>query len=104
MSIHLNADTSTTWHGAQVFYDNVLSENENIAKYIQESLIKNLNTKREYKQITGQYMYKRIKVPGVLVEAGFITNGNERYLLKQSDYQIKLSKSITDGIINYFTK
>jgi len=104
LSIHLNADLSPTWFGAQVFYDDVVLENKIVAEFIQESLINDLNTKRKFKQITGQYMYGRINVPGVLIEAGFITNPNERYLLKQKEYQVKISKSISKGVINYFTK
>jgi len=102
LSIHLNADTSSTWYGAQVFYDKVNSENEVLAKYIQQSYVKNLNTKREYKNISGHYLYKRINVKGVLIEAGFITNSNERYLLQTEKYQKKISQATIEGIINYF--
>ena len=102
LSIHLNADLSPTWKGAQVFYDVVNEENEILASYIQESLKQNLNTARRHKQINGHYMYQRIKIRGVLVEAGFITNPNDRYLLQTGDYQKKLSKAITEGVINYF--
>ena len=38
ISIHLNADTSTTYHGAQVFYDSKVKENKKIAELIQEDL------------------------------------------------------------------
>ena len=102
LSIHLNADTSSTWRGAQVFYDTVNEENQKLASIISKSLKQNLNTKREHKKINDHYMYRRIKVKGVLIEAGFITNPNDRYLLQNNDYQIKLSKTITDGVINYF--
>jgi len=47
-------------------------------------------------------MYSRIKVPGVLIEVGFLTNDNDRYLLKTETYQSKLATFITEGIINYF--
>lgn len=104
LSIHLNADTSSTWYGAQVFFDTVNSENELLAKYIQESYVKTLDTKREYKNIKGHYLYKRINIPGVLIEAGFITNPNDRYLLKTNKYQKKFSKSTVEGIINYLKK
>jgi len=48
-------------------------------------------------------MYRRIKsVPGVLVEVGFITNSNERYLLRQNTYQNKVCDSIIQGVLNYY--
>ena len=103
ISIHLNADTSATWKGAQIFYEDVNEENEKIARILQEQLKCDLNTNREYKKLSNQYMYKRIKVKGVLAEVGFITNPNERYLLKQSDYQYKIAESLSNGIIKYFT-
>lgn len=101
-SIHLNADTSTTWRGAQAFYDDVNEKNEQIAKIMQEQFKTNLNSNRNYKHLTDQYMYRRINVPGALLEVGFITNPNERYLLKQESYQKKIAITITKGIVNYF--
>ena len=102
LSIHLNADTSSTWRGAQAFYDDVNEKNEEIAKIMQQEFKTNLNSTRNYKQLTDQYMYRRINVPGVLLEVGFITNPGERYLLKQENYQKKIATAITNGIVKYF--
>ena len=102
LSIHLNADLSSTWKGAQVFYNKINPENEVIANKLQEQLKNDLNTQRKYKQTVNEYMYKLINVPGVLVEVGFITNPNERYLLQQNEYQTKLVESITNGVLKYF--
>ena len=103
ISIHLNAETSSTWNGAQVFYDDVNENNEKLAKLIQEEFKKNTNTKRKYKQTNELYMYKRIERVGVLVEAGFISNPNERYNLKQEWYQEKIANIITNGILKFFS-
>lgn len=103
ISIHLNADTSSTWKGAQIFYEDVNDENEKIAKIFQEQFKSDLKTDRKYKKLSNQYMYKRIKVKGVLAEVGFITNPNERFLLKQSNYQYKIADSLSKAIIKYFT-
>lgn len=103
LSIHLNADTSNTWRGAQVFYDDVNSKNKKFAEIMQDSFKKNLNSNREYKEISTYYMYRRIKkVPGALLEVGFLTNANERYLLQQNEYQKKISNAITEGVITFF--
>lgn len=102
LSIHLNADTSSTWRGAQVFYDDINEKNIKIAEILQTVLKEDLKTKRKYKQINNEYLHKRVKVPGVLVEVGFITNENERYLLRQATYQQKIANSITRGVIKYF--
>ena len=104
LSIHLNSDVSSTWQGAQVFYDTVNEKNEIIAKIMQEQFKMDLKTNREYKQINNHYLYQRVKIPGVLLEVGFISNPNERYLLKQESYQEKIAISIKNGLINYFTQ
>lgn len=104
LSIHLNSDISSTWQGAQAFYDKVNEENEIIAKIMQEQFKKDLKTNREYKQINDHYLYQRVKIPGVLLEVGFISNPNERYLLKQESYQEKIAISIKNSLINYFTQ
>jgi len=102
LSIHLNAETSSLWRGAQVFYDDVNPKNEKIAEIMQKRFQKNLSSKREYKEINNGYMYKNINVPGVLIEVGFITNPSDRYLLKQSTYHQKVANNIVDGIIEYY--
>lgn len=104
ISIHLNAESSSTWNGAQVFYDDVNEKNIKLAKIIQEEFKKNTSTKRNYQITNDMYMYKRIKQVGVLVEVGFISNPNERYILKQEWYQEKVSNIITNGILKYFSQ
>ena len=47
-------------------------------------------------------MYNNIKSPGVLIEAGFISNPDDNYLLRNKDYQKKLVVLISDAIENYF--
>ena len=98
ISIHLNSVSSTTWRGAQVFYDDVNERNKTIAEILQS----NLNKERDIKEIDDILMNRKIKIPGVLIEAGFLSNPNDRYLLKNSDYQYKLCGKIKDGIIKYF--
>lgn len=102
ISIHLNSIASSTWRGAQVFYDDINPKNEKLAKLLQNTLKKDLKSSREYKEMTDMYMYKRIKIPVVLVEVGFLSNDNERYLLLQKTYQDKVAKSLCGGIIEYF--
>lgn len=103
LSIHLNAETSSSWHGAEAYYDDIHSENEKIAKIMQEEFQKNLGSKRNYKKTDTMYLHKRVKRPGVLLEVGFLSNPNDRYLLTQATYQDKVAFTIMNGIIRYFT-
>ena len=102
ISIHLNADTSTTYHGAQVFYDSKVKENKKIAELIQEDLKQYLYTTREAKEKNDMYLFHRLEKPGVLVEIGYITNPNDRYLLIQDNYQDKVANVLTNSVIRYF--
>ena len=102
ISIHLNSISSSTWSGAQVFYDDVNSKNYDFAMLMQEQLKTDLKTTREVKEITTMLMNRKITIPGILIEAGFLSNPNDRYLLQQADYQYKIVESIKRGIIKYF--
>lgn len=102
ISIHLNSISSSTWSGAQVFYDDVNENNYDLALLMQEQLKTDLKTTREVKEISTMLMNRKITIPGVLIEAGFLSNPNDRYLLQKADYQYKIVESIKKGIIKYF--
>lgn len=99
ISIHLNS-YGTSWYGVQIFYDDNNSNNEVLAS-IMDKNIRDLNGNRTYKNKNDLYLLKNIKVPGILVEVGFLSNENERYLLTNSKYQEKVSKSLCNGIKEY---
>lgn len=102
LSIHLNATTSATWKGAQVFYDDINPENQVLGAIIQNNFRKYLGSKRKLKRISDLYMYKDIQRPGVLLELGFLSNANERYILRKEYYQKKISNAIVESLITYF--
>ena len=104
ISIHLNSTTSKTWKGLEVFYTNKNIENKEIANQITNDLKKNIKNVREIKEDNTYYMYKHIKYPGVLIEAGFISNPDENYLLRQEEYQNKLITLLADSIEKYYQK
>ena len=104
ISIHLNATNSKKWMGAQTFYDDVNPENKKIAQIMQEELKNNLNTNREIDEISNMLLNRKVTIPGVLIEVGFLSNDNERYLLKQDSYQEKISQTIVKGILKYYKK
>lgn len=100
ISIHQNIYQNKKYSGPQVFY---VKDNQKLAETIQNTLNKYLNAKRKVKTINNTYMYKLLKKKGILIECGFISNDNERYKLKTEEYQLKLSKIITEGIITYYS-
>lgn len=102
LSIHLNAETTGVWKGAQIFYNDINEENEKIAKLLQDEFKDKLNSTRKYKKDNTLYMQKKITIPGVLIEVGFLSNANDRYLLKQKTYQQKVANVISNGLVKYF--
>ena len=104
ISIHLNSVTNASWRGLQVFYTTKNEENKLIAETITNHLKESISNVREIKKDNTYYMYKHITSPGVLIEAGFISNPNDSYLLRNKEYQDKLISSISDSIEIYLQK
>jgi N-acetylmuramoyl-L-alanine amidase len=104
VSIHLNAIPSPRWSGAQTFYNRTISENEELARFVQDEVRRNLeNTNRQAKPIHNVYLVKHAQIPGVLIEAGFLSNPTEAELLQTEKYQQKVAASIYQGILRYYT-
>ena len=103
ISIHINWYQNTSMKGAEVLYNSINENNEKLAKSIMKEFKTDLGSTRTIKT-TDLYMYRNTTTPGVLVECGYLSNPTERTLLQQEDYQKKLAKSITNGIINYLKK
>lgn len=106
VSIHMNKFTDSKYSGPQVFYSPSFNQSETLAKNIQNSLISELNPemKREIKKSDGSiYLLKSAKIPGVLVECGFLSNDKEEKLLLSSAYREKVAFAIYKGIMNSLT-
>lgn len=96
LSIHLNYLEDSYYSGIQVFGT---KENLEIAKIVQNSLNKTLNSNRDAKIIPSDtYMYNKLKPKGLLIECGFLSNFKERNLLITKEYQKKVAKEIATSI------
>lgn len=104
ITVHANAIPETKWRGAQVFYHKEGHVGgELLAKSIQQSIREALqNTEREALSIKQVYLLKKVEVPAVLVETGFLSNDDERALLSNADYQQKMATAIVEGIETYY--
>lgn len=104
ITIHANAIPNSKWRGAQVFYHAGGHPNsQHLANEIQNAIKEDLqNTDREALAIKQVYLLKKITVPAVLVETGFISNEEEKELLRNVKYQEQMAVAIVRGIENYF--
>lgn len=103
LSVHVNAIPEQRWRGSQVFYHaEGHPGGELLAKSIQGSFVNNLqNTDREALAIKGVYLLKKVPMPSVLIETGFISNPEERALLTDPAYRGKVADAIVEGIIQF---
>lgn len=99
ISIHVNADPSPQWFGAQTFYKYNNPASKVIGESIQSELKRILkNTKREAKE-GNYYLMDKTNMPTVIVEVGFLSNLKEEKLLLQDEYQAKIAYAILSGIL-----
>lgn len=100
LSIHINYLEDTSYYGGQIFYYG--EENKKLAEFLQ-SEFNTISYPRSIKPMPNIYMYRRLKIPGVLVECGFISNKKEREKLITPAYQKEIAKVLNQGLVNYFT-
>lgn len=100
ISIHLNYLDDSSYDGPQVFYSNVLEDNQPLALKIQNYLNSKLEKDREIKKISNTiYMYSKLKIPGVLVECGFLSNSAEREKLLDDTYIDQFSAYLVESFL-----
>jgi len=100
LSIHMNYLSDSKYYGGQVFYT---EGNEKLASVMQDSFRKKLKSPMEEKKLSETiYMFKKLNIPGVLIECGFLSNPKERDLLNTLEYQEMVALTIVDGLIKYF--
>jgi len=104
VSIHQNSFDGASVRGAQVFYFNRSDSSKRLAECIQSTIKDNLiaNNRFEAKPNDNYYVLKQTSMPAVLVECGFLSNSNDKYMLTQDEYQEKMAWSIYMGIVAYF--
>lgn len=102
ISLHLNTYSEEKYSGSQVFYANTNPNNKNMAKVMMAVLKEDLeNTKREAKELDTIYLLNKAKTTGIILEAGFMTNKSEFFLLQDDKYQLKLASTVTKGVNKY---
>ncbi|CVH79059.1 N-acetylmuramoyl-L-alanine amidase LytC precursor [Clostridiales bacterium CHKCI006] len=100
VSIHLNASSSSSAWGSQVFYYTNSEQGQLLAKSIHQEMQKVTGTRKSI-QSANFYVLRATATTGVLIECGFISHPSERGQLSNSSYHEKLAIAISDGIGNY---
>ncbi len=96
LSIHQNTYPGSRYHGTHVFYAPT-EGSQKLAEHFQNSIKTALqpDNERAVKQIPDTvYIMNHVTCPAILIECGFLTNPGEEALLRDEDYQRKLSAVI----------
>lgn len=106
VSIHQNSFPKSNVKGAQVFYYKNSPEGKRLALLIQSRLkeVADIDNERTPKENDNYYVLKKIDIPSVIVECGFLSNGVEHDKLMSNEYQEKLAWAIYMGILDYFNE
>lgn len=103
ISLHMNYLNDSRYYGTQVFYSDINKKNKIIANTIQDVVNSSFKTNRKPSLISDdKYMYKKIQVPGVLIEYAFLSNIKDRENIKNEKYRSNLSKIIVNSINRFF--
>jgi N-acetylmuramoyl-L-alanine amidase len=102
ISIHANIYPKQDVKGAQTFYNNNNDKSKMLGEFIQDYLkLEDKTNKRLSKAIKNKYIVDNAKIPGCIVELGFISNQEDRETLtneKALEYRMLM---IYLGIIKY---
>ena len=106
VSIHQNSFAKEKVKGAQVFYYKDSEQGQKLAAAIQAQLKKNIapENNRIAKTNSDYYILRKVKIPSVIIECGFLSNHDELNKLTNADYQDKMAWSIYLGILDYYSQ
>lgn len=106
VSVHYNASQSREAKGIEVFYCSGQSAwraqaSKGLAASILSQLITHTQAESRGVKSGNFHVIRETEMPAVLVEAGFITNVEERSLLRDKTYLEKIAKGIAAGVDKY---
>lgn len=103
VSIHQNSYGEEYVKGAQVFYYKDSEKGKELAEYIQNRLVQNLDpgNTRGTKANDSYYLLKKTDKPIVICECGFLSNAQEAARLCEEIYQEQLAWQIHMAVIQY---
>lgn len=102
ISVHQNHFTDPRYDGAQVFF-NQGDANQRWGECAQEMLRQVLDADNDRKakpMPEGIYLFSHIDCPAILVECGFLSNGEEAALLLTDTYQRKVAMALTGAFFH----
>ncbi|HBC97930.1 MAG TPA: N-acetylmuramoyl-L-alanine amidase [Clostridium sp.] len=108
VSIHINSLNDKNFNGITTLYYDVdgyqKDERIKLAKSVEGEAVKNDNWENRGIKRQNLAVLRYSKIPGVLVECGFITNSQDRARLSREDVLKRLGENISNGVISYLNE
>lgn len=103
VSIHQNSFTDSTVSGAQVFYYSGSEKSRILAQEISDSLSTSIgkDNTRPIKANSDYFLLLNTPCPCIIIECGFLSNPTETKKLQDPDYQLLLSRAISQGVLDF---
>ena len=104
VGIHMNKFTDPRYRGLQVYYSTNNKDSETAARLVQSYAKKYIapDNNREIKASGDSiYILKRIGIPAILVECGFLSNPEECTSLQTPEYRARLAAVIFSSCAEY---
>ena len=101
ISVHQNAFTDPKYQGAQVFYGigDLSCQWGNCTQELIRAVLDPENTRKAALIPERVYLFSHIDCPAILVECGFLSNGEEASLLLTDVYQRKLAITLAGSFL-----
>lgn len=101
ISIHMNQFQNLTVKGLHVFYNPSNNQSLEFASIIQKEVNEQLKQNKQIKK-GDFYILNKTRIPGILIECGFLSNNEDRNNLLDEKYQDKMIDCFIKGMIQYF--
>ncbi len=105
VSVHCNASKVQSYQGAQVFYHPKNEESKRLAELMQKRMADfPRGNHRQAQANTHVLLLSSLSMSGVLLEAGYLSNGEEAQLLCDEAYQNRLAEAVLATFVEYFSE
>lgn len=102
LSVHQNYFTDPKYSGSQVFFnsDDISRQWGESTQEVFRQMLNSSNDRKAKPMPDGIYLFDHINCPAILVECGFLSNGEEAALLLTGAYQRKIAIALAGAYFN----
>lgn len=98
VSIHFNSAPREGANGIETYY--YFGHGARLAETLHARIVRAAGTEDRFVRQRGFYVLRRTRIPAVLLELGFLTNGEEGSRVANSPaYRQRLAEAVADGLI-----